>query len=245
MYYNCFPSNIIWIDRGIILTIIYFIIKYYKKINNKIIIIDNLIYRDFIKSIFPELNISENIDNKNNFYFNIRKIIKNQDIIINHVKLLDEYIYCHKIKLIPWYDLNDPIVAYKIDNNKINIPKFKMFLNRNFMCKRGKYFHNMSWDIFIEYNIIKKYSIKKNINFFIFYKYFNSYITNYYVNIKYINYIEKPILYTLYNNNNKINDNKNNDNKNNDNKNNDNNNDINELIKILNDKIDTVNSLID
>jgi hypothetical protein len=79
--------NIIWIDRGIILTIIYYILKYYKKILNKNIIINNHIYREFVSFLFPKLKFSKFEKHKsNNFYFNIRERIKDQDIFIDYLK---------------------------------------------------------------------------------------------------------------------------------------------------------------
>jgi hypothetical protein len=66
---QCKIINIVWIDRGIILTLIYYICKKYNDIYNKTIIINNKIYRKFLKYIFPQLKFKPYSNhNNNNFY---------------------------------------------------------------------------------------------------------------------------------------------------------------------------------
>ncbi len=207
--YNCFPYNIIWIDRGIILIIIYFILKKYDKLLDKIIIIDNTIYRHFINYLFPELTFKDyTIHTKQNFYFNIRNIIKEQDIIITYIKSINYKLKCKKVKLVPWFDMNDPLIAFETSKNlkeDYNINLFKMHMNNSLLCKRGNYVNGVSWDLFIEYNILKKYALKNNIKFYNFYNYFNLFISKYYVNINNNKYIEKPVYYYLNNQSNQSN----------------------------------------
>ena len=216
--YNCFPYNIIWTDRGIILTIIYFILKKYDKLLNKNIIIDNTVYRHFISNLFPELIFkSYNKHTNDNFYFNIRHIIKEQDIIITYINSINNNFKCDKVKLIPWFDINDPLIAFEISNKlkqKYDFNLYNIYIKKSLLCKRGNYINGISWDLFIEYNILKKFTLKNNINFYNFYNYFNSFISKYYINIKNnnIKYIEKPVYYYLYNqsNNNQTNNNQSN-----------------------------------
>ena len=75
---NAYPTvKINTIDRGIKLILISCIIKYYKIIKNKTVIIDNIEYRNLMKRLFPELTITPyTTHSSDNFYFNIRSIIK-------------------------------------------------------------------------------------------------------------------------------------------------------------------------
>ena len=91
-YNECKIVNVVWIERGILITIIYYILKKYKILLDKILIIDNKRYCKFLKIIFPELKFKTfKKHSSNNFYFNIRKIIKNQDIIIDYLAILPSF----------------------------------------------------------------------------------------------------------------------------------------------------------
>ena len=69
---QCKMINIVWIERGILLTLIYYIIKKYDNLKNKIIIIDNLKYIKLLNIFFPKLKFSIFKTHKSsNFYFNI------------------------------------------------------------------------------------------------------------------------------------------------------------------------------
>lgn len=164
---QCNIVNIVWVDRGIILTLIYYIFKKYKKLLGKNIIIDIKLYRKFIKYLFPELKFKRfEKHSSNNFYFNIRKIIKNQDIIIDYLNNYDDFIYTKKIKFVPWYDMNDVLISYEYnDIKKLKIQPYTIFLN-NFKCIRGNYGErlqinnlNIIWDMFIENKILNKYKL--------------------------------------------------------------------------------------
>lgn len=163
---ECNLFNQVWIDRGIMLTIIYYLTKYYNKIKNKNIIIENKLYRNFAGELFPELLFSKyKKDNPNNFYFNIRKIIKNKDIIIDYLKSYDTTINTKKINVIPWYDANDPIVAYKYNKKyKAKTPySYLNFMNNFSKCRRENYTNGIVWDVYMENKILKKYSMLKSL----------------------------------------------------------------------------------
>ena len=116
---NCNLVNTIWIDKGIVIILIYYIMKYYNKLKKKIIIIKNYKYINICKILFTKLNfMTYKIHDSNNFYFNIRHIIYNQDIIIDYINNYDNFINTNKINLIPWYDMNDPLITYKYSYNK-------------------------------------------------------------------------------------------------------------------------------
>lgn len=156
---NCKIVNIVWIDRGIILTIIYFILKYYDELINKTIIIIEDMYRIFIKSLFPKLKIKDFKKHRtNNFYFNIKKIIKNQDIVIDFIKNYKQSINTPKIYLVPWYNMYDPLIAYRIDNKQMKkTNKYIDFINNFSKCVRANYLNNI-WDLLIENKIMISYN---------------------------------------------------------------------------------------
>lgn len=247
---DCKMINIIWIERGIILTIIYYILKKYNDLIKKNIIIDNTNYCIFFKKLFPKLNFNKFISHKkNNFYFNIRKIIKNQDIIIDYLINYENVIYTDKISLLPWYDMNDVIIIYEYNkHNKIEINKFRIFIKNFSSCRRGNY-NNEIWDLYIENEILKKYILfNKKINIQYLFNLINTFIKSNYTNTiiekPVIYYIEKPSLTNIIpeinntniNLTNKIDDTKNikieDETK------------LNELIEILNEKLSIINKIL-
>ena len=163
---KCKIVNTVWIERGIILTILYYLIKKYNLIINKIIIIENAKYRILFKLLFPKLIFEKyEKDNKKNFYFNIRKIIKKQDIIIDYINNYDDFINTSKIKLVPWFDMNDILVSYIYNSNKkMNIDKYLNFIINFNKCRRANYYNNI-YDNIMEHKIFNLYlKNNKNIN---------------------------------------------------------------------------------
>jgi hypothetical protein len=155
---KCSLMSMVWIDRGIILTLIYQLVRKYKSIVNKKIIINNPEYRSFLSILFPDLVFSKyDQHNKNNFYFNIRQIIKKQDIIIDYLVNYNDNVNTKKVSLIPWYDMNDPIIIYKYSNNNLPIKKTEDFINKFSQYRRCTY-DNQLWDAVIEYQIILRYT---------------------------------------------------------------------------------------
>ena len=181
---NCKLVNTVWIERGIILTILYYLIKKYDLIINKIIIIENTKYRILFKLLFPELKFEKyDNDNTNNFYFNIRKIIKKQDIIIDYLNNYDDFINTVKIKLVPWFDMNDILISYIYDSKeKLNIDKYLNFIINFNKCRRGNY-HNEIYDKVMEDKILDIYlKNNKNMNLNDLNALINNYIRNNYIN---------------------------------------------------------------
>lgn len=190
---QCKMINIVWIERGIILTIIYYIIKKFNDIRNKTIIIDNQRYIDFFKVLFPTIKFSKFKKHKSqNFYFNIRNIIKKQDIVIDYLDNYDNTIRTNKISLIPWFDMNDILITYEYDKNKnMNCNKIKKYIKEFSYCKRGNY-NNQIWDSYVENYIFKKIAIfYKDIDINLLINYFNNFVKSNYTNMV----IEKPKIY--------------------------------------------------
>ena len=161
---NCKFVNTVWIEKGIILTLIYYIIKKYEILLKKTIIIDNTKHRILMKILFSELKFSKFIsDSNNNFYFNIRTINKKQDIIIDYINNYDDFINTKKIKLVPWYDMNDILIVYEYDSKKkLYIDNIKNFIINFNKCRRNNY-NNEIYDKFIENKIINKYFLFNNL----------------------------------------------------------------------------------
>ena len=210
---QCKMINIVWIERGILLTLIYCIIKEYDYLQKKIIIIDNIRYIKLLQFFFSKLKFSTYKKHKsNNFYFNIRNIIRKQDIIIDYINNYNDFINTDKISLIPWFDMNDVLICYKYKKNKkLHINKHINFIKEFSYYRRCKY-NNTIWDLYIENYIFKKYSLFNNfIDINIFIGYFNNFIKSKYTNTvieknNHTNtFIEVPKIYYVDKGNNKSN----------------------------------------
>lgn len=159
MNYNCKIVNTVWIDRGIKITILYYIINNYDDIINKHIIIKNKNYRHFVQKLFPELYFTKDYDSNNdNFIFNIKNVIKKQDVFIDYINNYDDYINSSKLNLVPWYNISDPLISFIYNKKKkLKISKYNNFIIEFTKCKRGNYKNNQIWDIIQELNIFDKY----------------------------------------------------------------------------------------
>jgi hypothetical protein len=157
---DCFLVSMTWVDRGILLAIMNYLSKYHDNLRDRNIIIQDKIYRNFATQMFPELKITKfKKHSSDNFYFNIRKTIKEQDIFIDYLKKYDDGVPTKKIHLLPWYDRNDPLVVYEYDKKHKTCPfKYLKFLNNFSKCKRGNYSNNVFWDVVMENRILGKYN---------------------------------------------------------------------------------------
>lgn len=186
----CKYINIVWIERGIILSIIEYILENYYKLMGKKIIIDDKRYRYILRPIFPKLVFSAYInDEPKNFYINIRKIIKNQDIVIDYLNNYNNFILGDNVKLVPYYDYNDMLIMYEVSKKKRDIN----FLKNNFinfsLCVRGNFYGN-AWDHTREKTILFKFQLKFGM---LWYKLFQliNFSFRKYSNPKYFNIIQK------------------------------------------------------
>jgi hypothetical protein len=197
---QCSIVNIVWTDRGILLSIIYYIIKFYSKLIKKTVIINNKRYRKFLRIIFPNLKfVKYQSHSSDNFYFNIRTIIKKQDIIIDYLANYSDNILAEKINLVPWFDMNDPLIIYYFDETEsLNAESYRKFVKDFVQCRRGSY-NGYIWDSFMEKYILEKYvefaslpsisTILKTLNDFLASEYTNT--VNYYAKVFY-----KPVMVT-------------------------------------------------
>ena len=178
---NCLNYNIIWPESGIILSVIEHIIQNYKKLSNKNIIIENKKYRTFIESLFPNLTFKNStFKSTKNFYFNIRKIIKKQDVIIDYLNNYNK-IKGSDISIVPYFDPNDIIVKFSVSKNIIYNYELLNLVNNMNRCN----FRNTGyiWDIFREKEILTLYT-----------KYINSNINTNYINLLLNKYFKKTLI---------------------------------------------------
>lgn len=178
---NCKLVNTVWIEKGIVLTIIYYLIKQYNLIINKIIIIDNIRYITLFKLLFPKLVFEKyKKHNKKNFYFNIRKIIKKQDVIIDYINNYDGCINTDKIKLVPWFDMNDILISYIYNSEKkLYTNKYLNFIINFNKCRRANYNNNI-YDKVMENQIYYYYLNNNNsVNIEKLNQFINKFIYNY------------------------------------------------------------------
>jgi hypothetical protein len=148
-------DNIIIEDRGIIVGIMYYILKRINRLFNKIIVIHDKRIRDIIKYFFYDLNIKKAGDG---FQINIRNNNHNSGLIINNLNNLPEKIHAKKVYYLLWFNKDNPIVMYEYEQNKI---KDKNKIKKDFdnfyrtlheMCKVAE------WNVTSDNDIIKKFT---------------------------------------------------------------------------------------
>lgn len=233
-------KNIIWEDKGIILGLIKYIMKYNELLLHTDIIIENKQIRHILISLFNHHSFKKKYinDKKNSFYISIKSNQYNKlpddlpKLIINNLKNID-VLHTKKITLLPWYDEDNPIVMFEYNKNNIKtfdnafnkIYKFKKYRLKSW-SKYTTYIDNLynmqTWDTYIEYQIIKNYCTLYNQNFVNIHNFIYSVLKNpYFTNIKF-KPIYVPVINQIYakNDNNK------------------------ELLKMIVKKINNVNDLL-
>jgi hypothetical protein len=165
MYINNAPY-IINSEKSIIIGIIYYILKNIKKIQNTGIFIKNNIIRLIIQKLFPNLNIIDTFI-KSSYCIHIRtnNLFSNcSNIYIDYLKNYNKYICSNKVKLLPWFDIDDPIILYEYNKKyKYNVSKItKKILN----ITLNRYRDGILWDTITQnyiFSLYEKYD--KTINY--------------------------------------------------------------------------------
>jgi len=173
-------NNLIWEEKGIILGIIFYILKHVKKLL-RVYIEDKFFYR-LIKDLFPILDVQNRYEDEPGKY-GVNICVKTTqynhgDLILNNINNIDDLRTKRKnLFLLPWFNRNNPIIMFKYDERKnkgdINqlkrrIKKFHKVRLENIVV--GNYVlpsyncQYLFWDMFLEYYILKKYSIFFNID---------------------------------------------------------------------------------
>lgn len=108
------PKNIIIEDRGVIIGLMYFILRYYPKIRDKKIIIADGRIRKIIKYLFYDLEIKKKgigivVNIRNSNY---------EGVVINHYNNLRR-LQTNNVYILPWGNKDNPMVMFRV-NNKYN-----------------------------------------------------------------------------------------------------------------------------
>ena len=123
---------IIWIDRGIIISLIYILLKTYNKVKDKYLIVRQNRIRNFLSFLFPKLNFIANEkdrysasndsesdeDHKDYMEIFIRSTPtkgSNRYIVVDYIWNYNKIIPTKEIWLVPYYDKNDPLFFYLYD----------------------------------------------------------------------------------------------------------------------------------
>jgi len=199
---KCRLVNIIWIERGILLVIMGYILKKYKKLLDKTIIIENEDHRKFIKMLFPKHKFSSYAGHMpHNFYFNVRRVLYPQDIVIDYVSNYNDIINTKKVNLVPWYDMNDVLIYYKISSQaSLNIKKLLPHLLYFSKCTRGN-FGGYLWDAYTETDIIRNYTkVNKHVSEPDVLQIINAFLTGKYVFVSSVSQRQHPQIYYVRDN---------------------------------------------
>ena len=162
---NTYNHLLTWEEKSIILGVIMYLSKHHEKMINKTIIIQDKFYRTIIKKIFDDLMIKKKSNSVDIFQINIKNNVQN-GLIINNLNNLNK-INNKKVILLPWYNIDNPIVMYKWKPNEIgDIKKFKDDVKKFTKYERQRSYginsimrtkHNVDmWDTYYEYKIIQK-----------------------------------------------------------------------------------------
>ena len=206
--------NLVYEERGIILGIMNFILDNMNKYNQ--INIENKLYFKLIRQLFPMFRVTRNYDKEKtslNIYARSRKI-KDNGLIINNldnikrIKSKKKHFY-----LLPWFNVNNPIVMFKYDKSKPkkNIDKLKRYIEKFNIIRLKEYSHEripimsyrfniLFWDIFVEYRILNRYCRLTNNNINSIYDFLTKYLGGLNVNVPtYVpRYIERPYIQKEY-----------------------------------------------
>ena len=150
-------------NKGILLALLYFILKKYKHLINLKIKINLSKYQKILKLLFSDLKFSSS--EKDTFNININT--KEQgDLNITYINFLEE-IKANKIYIVPWFDGDNPLIMFMKSNKIQNINEVNKKIVDWHNCSRTQPLalgpidipHNKfnNYDEFIENNILNKY----------------------------------------------------------------------------------------
>ena len=141
-------------NKGILLALLYFILKKYKHLINLKIKINLSKYQKILKLLFSDLKFSSS--EKDTFNININT--KEQgDLNITYINFLEE-IKANKIYIVPWFDGDNPLIMFMKSKKIQNINEIHKKIVDWHNCSRTQS-HNKfnNYDEFIENNILNKY----------------------------------------------------------------------------------------
>ena len=162
-------NQIINESRGILIGIIDYLTKHYDIIKTYKIVVRRKNYRTILKQLFADIYFVKKGD-ENCFHINIQNN-ETFGLIINNLDNIGTI--NGKSKLLPWYDVDNPIVIFEYNKNKVVENKKLKHKIKKFTKKRyewsnddmiyKKYYQrfyclpNGLWDIYCEFNILTNY----------------------------------------------------------------------------------------
>lgn len=141
-------------NKGILLALLYFILKKYKHFINLKIKINLSKYQKILKLLFSDLKFSSS--EKDTFNININT--KEQgDLNITYINFLEE-IKANKIYIVPWFDGDNPLIMFMKSKKIQNINEINKKIVDWHNCSRTQPYNKFNnYDEFIENSILNKY----------------------------------------------------------------------------------------
>ena len=144
-------------NKGILLGLLYFILKNYNNLINNKININLTKFKKILKILFPDLNFLDKFTETNNSFninINTKEIV---DLNITYINFLEE-IKANKVYIVPWFDGDNPLIMFEKSNKEQNIDKIKNKISDWDNCSRTQQYNKFNnYDEFIENNILNKY----------------------------------------------------------------------------------------
>ena len=164
--------NLEWEDKNIILSLFLYLTLNYRELKDKVIIINHQFFMSIAKEFFFKLTFKHNDKNKykNKVHIYIKEISKKSGLYINNIHNF-ESIYNYKISLIPWYDIQNPLIMFYKEEGKQVMDKDDVYksiikFNKHLRYKNynvvglNKYRCPVKvWDSYYEIEIMKKFCL--------------------------------------------------------------------------------------
>lgn len=145
-------KNVIIEDRGIIIGIMYYILKYFMQIFDKRIVIEDGRIRKMIKYLFYDLDIHKSGDG---IRVNIRNNVM-EEVVINNYNNLDT-IPANNLYILPWSNRDNPMVMFRVSQKgeRKDPEKFKAIVEKHQDKFQGC--RTFRYDLVIDNDIIQLY----------------------------------------------------------------------------------------
>ena len=144
-------------SKGILLGLILYISKHISSLSKEKIQINSNRFKEDVEYLFPQLNF---VENNSTFTISIKSKLLG-DINITNIEYIDT-IKSNKIYLLPYYDKENPIIMYNLDNSNKNqnIEKIKEKINTINYC----YSNNEIESDILNYYLEQKNPFNNNLN---------------------------------------------------------------------------------
>lgn len=182
---KCVKINFSWENKGILLGLIFYILKRYNFFRKRLISIDNHKLKNILAYLFNDLDF---VNDGAKFHINVKNS-ERDGVVINNINNLSQ-VQAKRVYLLPWYDKDNAIVMYFHNPaHTYDINKFKQEVKAFSKCDRGKNYgargfigncYGMNvWDNYAEYAILSQYAAKfPMFDVVILYKLISDYLIN-------------------------------------------------------------------